>query len=130
MLATPHSWKSWGKPAIKAVLTVLVLAFVGRHVARTWRDLHDRGQSPRVDPAWVAASVGLYLAGLSAFGVFFWRVLEAGPTPTRFYPALRAYLISHLGKYVPGKAMVVVMRAGLVVALRGEAGDGGVRDAL
>ena len=30
-------------------------------------------------------------------------------------PALRAYLISHLGKYVPGKAMVVVMRAGLAV---------------
>ena len=26
---------------------------------------------------------------------------------------MRAYLVSHLGKYVPGKAMVVVMRAGL-----------------
>ena len=30
-------------------------------------------------------------------------------------PALRAYLVSHLGKYVPGKAMVVVVRAGMVV---------------
>ena len=30
-------------------------------------------------------------------------------------PALRAYLVSHLGKYVPGKAMVVVMRSGMVV---------------
>ncbi len=57
----------------------------------------------------------LYLARLAAFGVFFWRVLKAGATPTTLPPALRAYLISHLGKYVPGKAMVVVMRAGLVV---------------
>ena len=30
-------------------------------------------------------------------------------------PALRAYVVSHLGKYVPGKAMVVVVRAGMVV---------------
>jgi hypothetical protein len=30
------------------------------------------------------------------------------------YTSLRAYYIGHLGKYVPGKAMVVVLRAGLV----------------
>ena len=30
-------------------------------------------------------------------------------------PALRAYVVSHLGKYVPGKAMVVVIRTALVV---------------
>ncbi len=60
-------------------------------------------------------AVGLYLAGLSAFGLFFWRIMGTGKNPTRPLPALRAYLISHLGKYVPGKAMVVVMRAGLVV---------------
>ncbi len=117
MLATSllsTSWKSWGKPALKVVLAVTVLAFVGLHVRRTWADLLERGRMPRLDLAWVAASVGLYLAGLVAFGVFFWRVLAAGPTPTRLYPALRAYLLSHLGKYVPGKAMVVVIRAGLV----------------
>ncbi len=28
---------------------------------------------------------------------------------------MRAYLVSHLGKYVPGKAMVVIVRAGMVV---------------
>ena len=103
------------KLAIKLMLTVLVLAFVARHVARTWRDLMERGQAPRIDGAWVALSILLYLAGLSAFGVYFWRIMEAGSTPTALVPALRAYLISHLGKYVPGKAMVVVMRAGLVV---------------
>ena len=113
----PPSWltRSRGKLAIKAILTVLVLAFVARHVARTWLDLMERGQAPRIEWAWVASSVLLYLVGLSAFGVYFWRVMQAGATPTALAPALRAYLISHLGKYVPGKAMVVVMRAGLVV---------------
>lgn len=105
--------KTW-KLAIKAGLTVLVLAFVGRHVARTWRELSDRGRTIRVDGSWLAASVVLYLLGLTAFGVFFWRILQGGKTPTRLAPSLRAYLISHLAKYVPGKAMVVVVRAGLV----------------
>jgi uncharacterized membrane protein YbhN (UPF0104 family) len=103
------------KFAIKAILTLLVLAFVVRHVHQTWRDLASRGETLRIDAAWVALSVALYLAGLTAFGVYFWKVLKAGATPTTILPALRAYLISHLGKYVPGKAMVVVMRAGLVV---------------
>jgi glycosyltransferase 2 family protein len=103
------------KLGIKAVLTVLVLAFVARHVRGTWLDLKGRGQSLRIDPAWVGLSIALYLVGLSAFGCYFWRVMKAGATPTGLFVALRAYLISHLGKYVPGKAMVVVMRAGLVV---------------
>jgi uncharacterized membrane protein YbhN (UPF0104 family) len=102
------------KLAIKAALTVVVLAFVGRHVLGTWRDLSSSGRSLRIEPAWVVGSGLLYLLGLAAFGVYFWRVLAAGPTPTALLPSMRAYLISHLGKYVPGKAMVVVMRAGMV----------------
>jgi uncharacterized membrane protein YbhN (UPF0104 family) len=103
------------KLGIKMILTVLVLAFVARHVAWTWHDLRNRGESLRIDGGWLALSMGLYLAGLSLFGLYFWRIMRAGSSPTAIYPTLRAYLISHLGKYVPGKAMVVVMRAGLVV---------------
>ena len=88
---------------------------MARHVAGTWRDLRSRGETLRIDSTWLGLAVGLYLAGLSSFGTYFWRVMKAGATPLAFFPSLRAYLISHLGKYVPGKAMVVVMRAGLVV---------------
>jgi glycosyltransferase 2 family protein len=115
MLSSSSINKSRVKFAIKAILTVLVLVFVGREVARTRRRLLDLGQPPQIDGAWFALSVVLYLAGLCAFGVYFWRIMKAGTTPTSLPSALRAYLISHLGKYVPGKAMVVVMRAGLVV---------------
>ena len=109
------AWKSRGKVALKAIVSALVIGFAGRHVTRTWRDLHARGEVPRLDPGWMAVAVGLYVLGLVAFGVYFSRVVDASPTPVGRWEAIRAYLISHLGKYVPGKAMVVVMRVGLVV---------------
>ena len=108
------AWKSRGKVALKLGLTIVVLAFVGRHVARTWRDIQERGLSVRIDLAWLVVAVGLYVAGLVVLGGYFWRVMAAGSTPIGPYPAIRAYVISHLAKYVPGKAMVVVVRVALV----------------
>ena len=102
------------KLVLKGVLGALVLVAVGRYIARTWQDLKAQGESIRLDPGWLAGSLGLYLLGLCCFGLFFWRIMNASPSPVRLAPALRAYLISHLGKYVPGKAMVVVLRAGLI----------------
>jgi len=113
-MASP-TWKGWTLAAIKAIVAVVVLWAVGRHVLHTWNDLRREGISLRFDPGWLVGSGLLYLAGLAAYGRFFERILQASATPVRLGPALRAYVISHLGKYVPGKAMVVVVRAGLVV---------------
>ena len=101
---------------LKLLLGLVVLWAVGHHIVRTWRDLRSHGAALRFDGRWIAAGAGLYVAGLSAFGLYFGRILKASPTPVGYFAALRAYLISHLGKYVPGKAMVVVMRAGLLTA--------------
>ncbi|WZP00606.1 lysylphosphatidylglycerol synthase domain-containing protein [Isosphaeraceae bacterium EP7] len=106
-------WKRPAKLALKSAVAVLVLWYLGRHVARTWRDLNAQGESIQIAPAWIALAGGLYLAGLAACGMVYARVLAAGSTPVGTAAAIRAYLISHLGKYVPGKAMVVVMRVGL-----------------
>jgi len=109
------SWKGWTLAAIKAIIAIVVLWAVGRHVLKTWNDLNRQGVSLHFEPGWLVGSGILYLAGLAAYGRFYERILQASTTPVRLGPALRAYLISHLGKYVPGKAMVVVVRAGLVV---------------
>ena len=103
---------------MKVAMAALVAIAVGRYARNTWDDFVERGESPHVEGAWVAAACGLYLAGLSCFGLFFGRVLK-----TRTGPALRAYFASQLGKYVPGKAMVVVLRSGII------ANDAGVRPA-
>ena len=108
----------WKRPVIvtvKAAVAVLVLWAVGRHVLRTWNDLRQQEAAFQVQPVRLITSGIFYLGGLSCCGRFYERVLQASPTPIGLGPALRAYLVSHLGKYVPGKAMVVVMRAGMSV---------------
>lgn len=98
----------------KAAVALVVLLAVGRQVAHTVGELSHRRGSLRLDPAWLMAAVPLYLAGLAMDGLYFGRLLGSGTLPgIGAAPALRAYLISHLGKYVPGKAMVVVLRATL-----------------
>src|SRR5262249_47603632 len=71
------------------------------------------GETLHLDPGWLALGVVLYVAGLVVFGVFFERVMRASATPIGLGSAVRAYLISHLGKYVPGQAVVVVVRVRL-----------------
>jgi uncharacterized membrane protein YbhN (UPF0104 family) len=65
---------------------------------------------------WLAAACVLYVAGLLPAGIYWHRLLAALGVETRLVRALRAYYIGHLGKYVPGKAMVVLLRAGMVRA--------------
>lgn len=107
-------WKRTLKPAVKSVVGVVVLVMVGREVVRTLGKIQHQGGWPHLGLGWLAVSVGFYVAGLVAFGMWFWRILESSPSPVGAWAAVRAYLISHLGKYVPGKALVVVMRVGLV----------------
>jgi len=72
----------------------------------------------QVDPGWLLLAGLLYLGGLAPCWVFWHRTLWAmGQRPT-WRESMRAHWIGHLGKYIPGKAMVVVMRTGLVYSER------------
>lgn len=98
---------------LKLALGVAVLLGVGRHVVQTLAALRRSGQTITLDPTWMALAVVLYLAGLGLFGGWYARLLGVSGTPIGWHAAVRAYIISHLGKYTPGKALVVVVRAGL-----------------
>jgi glycosyltransferase 2 family protein len=113
-MARPR-WQRLTITIVKSAVTLVVLWAVGRHVLRTWNDLREHSLALTFEPGWLIGSGLLYLAGLSAYGRFYERVLGCSPTPVQFFPTLRAYLVSHLGKYVPGKAMVVVVRTGMLV---------------
>jgi len=112
-MAQPR-WKRLGIGMIKLTIAAIILWGVGRHVSSTWNTLRQQEKPLRFEPAWLVLSGILYLTGLSFSGIFFHQVMRASPSPVRRYPAIRAYLVSHLAKYVPGKAMVVVVRAGMV----------------
>jgi glycosyltransferase 2 family protein len=76
-----------------------------------------------ISATWLAAAGALYLAGGVPCWIFWHQALRGlGQRPAP-WDSLRAYWIGHLGKYLPGKALVVVLRATLV---RGPRVDGGI----
>ena len=100
----------WG---VTLVVVGLVVWFAGGTVTKGWQQLSDADLVIRWP--WVAASAVLYLIGLAP-QAFFWRMTLArlGEHPPTF-AIIRGYYLGHLGKYVPGKALVAVLRTGVLV---------------
>jgi uncharacterized membrane protein YbhN (UPF0104 family) len=96
----------------KGLIVALVAWFIARTIYDAWDGLADYAW--RVRPLWLLLSGGLYLMGLLPCALFWYATLRRlGQTP-RLLTTVKAYYVGHLGKYVPGKAMVIVLRAGLV----------------
>jgi uncharacterized membrane protein YbhN (UPF0104 family) len=100
-----------------AKLTVLaIMVWAGhRTIATALSDLRDRGwQLSQLQLPWAVLSGCLYIASQIPCGWFWRTILARLNCRVGLLRALRAFFIGHLGKYVPGKAMVVVLRATLV----------------
>jgi hypothetical protein len=113
--STPSSRKRWIKPAIQIV--VLILVAVG--IWRTVSDARDKFAAANfafadVDAAWLLGAGVFYGAGMFPSCLFWHRTLRTMGQQPRFLQTLQAFYIGHLGKYVPGKALVVVIRTGLI----------------
>ena len=79
------------------------------------RDNERLGQHEwQVEPMWLAIAGGLYMLGMLPAACYWQRVLVHAGQQVSFTDALRAYYVSQLGKYVPGKLMVIVIRHNLV----------------
>ena len=75
-----------------------------------------------IRPTWLLISAVIYLLGLLPAGLFWHRLMITLGQDARLGETLRAYYVGHLGKYVPGKAMVVVIRTGLIRSRRVDTG--------
>ena len=109
--------------AAKALFRLLILAVVvvgiWHTVVKGLAELEARQFSvSQLNPWWLAASGLAYLAGSLPCWLFWHRTLWAMGQRPRPLETLRAFFIGHLGKYVPGKAMVVILRTGLVRSAR------------
>ena len=98
--------------AIKILIVLVVCGWVAWELYKSWDKIQEA--------AWTPYYPLLTLAGLCYTIAFvpaslFWRLTmqTLGQKPGR-YETFRAYYIGHLGKYVPGKAMVLVIRTGLL----------------
>ncbi|MBP7560383.1 MAG: flippase-like domain-containing protein [Armatimonadetes bacterium] len=96
----------------RLIVIVLVIYGIGRHLWSMSGDVN--WFALRIHWGWLVICGVLYLAAQLLLGVFYRLVvvdMGGQPQPGR---AVCAYLVSQLGKYVPGKAMVIIIRAGML----------------
>lgn len=99
----------------KIVLLSLVAWGIHSTLWRGWQKLeNEHWNIGQLHPAWLVAAGACYLLGQLGPGWFWWRLLHWLGQPARPLETLRAYYIGHIGKYAPGKALVIVLRAGLL----------------
>lgn len=108
---------------MKWIIRLAIAALVVWGIAKTWQDAQAKFAEHRFSLAdlelgWIGLSCGLYVLATLPCAWFWQQALVAMGQRPRWYEALRAYYVGHLGKYVPGKALVVVMRAALVRSTR------------
>ena len=123
---TPNSKEEAAKPkrgarrwitlTVQALVLLVTLYAIGGHVLDAIKELRaETAEQPlALRWQWLVASVLGYAAGLLLLGAPWWLVLRAYDCHVGLWSATRAYVISHVGKYVPGKAMVIVIRCGLL----------------
>ncbi|MCR4412371.1 MAG: flippase-like domain-containing protein [Thermoguttaceae bacterium] len=109
--------KKWLFRAAKLAMLAVILWAVHRTLFDAWTQLTEKspdGPHWQVRIEWLVLAAGVYLVGLLPAGIFWHRVLRSLGQEAGLGETLRAYYIGHLGKYVPGKAMVVILRTGLI----------------
>jgi len=108
----PWMRKFW--PAIKVLFTVAILIAVGRYFYLELRKANEEGVLNRsFHPGWLILAGGLYIVGLGCSAWFWIRLMRSLSQRPAILPSIRAYYLGHLGKYLPGKAWALVLRATL-----------------
>jgi hypothetical protein len=98
--------------AARLIVIALVIYGISRHVGSMSGEIN--WYALEIHWGWLALSAGCYLAAQLVLSLFYRLVVRdmgGQPEPGR---AACAYLVSQLGKYLPGKAMVIVIRAGML----------------
>lgn len=127
IVATKKAVRQWQQMDAQAEEQIESLTRQAIRAERRGEDLearHLRRAAEKVDrsrPGWrnlrypfLLAALAAYAASLLPPGRVLERTCQALGHPCQASTAMAAQLIGHTGKYVPGKAMVVVIRAGVL----------------
>ena len=98
--------------AVKIIIVIAVFLWIGHELSKSWDTLKRQNWAP--DYAWLVFAGVLYIVAYFPAALFWRYSMQAFGQRPGFYESLRAYYIGHLGKYIPGKAMVVILRSGLL----------------
>ncbi len=107
---------------LKLAIIGLVVWGICRSVDNAWDELTRQPfKITEMRVSWLALAAALYAAGLFPMAIFWNRLLVAMGQHPGMYESIRAHVIGHLGKYVPGKFMVILLRTGLIQGQRVDA---------
>ena len=96
---------------LRPVIALLVVVAIGYTIWNAATELKQQ-QFPfsQINFLWWFVAVVCYVGSMSLSAIFWHRLLVAMGQQPMLKESLAAFVISQLGKYVPGKAMVVVLR--------------------
>lgn len=98
-------------PVLKIALGLAILLVIGRQFARDLQ--HPELWSRPIHGGWLVLAGLVYLVGLGCTGLFwYWLLRQFGQQPDKL-ASVRSYYISHLGKYLPGRAWALLLRGDL-----------------
>jgi uncharacterized membrane protein YbhN (UPF0104 family) len=99
----------------RVFMAILVaVAIIYTAITSTARLSESKFDFANVNYLWWLAAIGVYVATMLLSCLFWYRVLLAFGQRPKFGSTLLAFFASQLGKYVPGKAMVVVIRTDMI----------------
>ena len=107
-----QSWQKLAFRLLRGLVFLAVLIAIGHRVwiERERLAAYDFG----LDYRWIGVSGFCYLIGMSACALFWWVAMRDCRASPNGLSVATAYFAGHLGKYVPGKGLVVVIRAAVV----------------
>jgi len=98
----------------KTLVFALIVLWIARQLQKGWIEASQYNWRPQY--FWLVASGVFYLLAFLPSAIFWFLSLRRfGQKPT-FGRSISAFYYSQLGKYVPGKALVVVIRSALVAS--------------
>lgn len=111
----PRPWLWWAKLVFRLLVFVAVVGGIVYTVRNSQEKLAFHQFSlTSLHYGWLAAAGGAYLLGMVPWWLFWHQTLRAlGQRPT-LWVSFAAYFLSQLGKYMPGKALVIVIRTDYV----------------
>ncbi len=103
------------KVLLRVGVVVTVVFALGWAIRQAYFELRDQPlKFSEIDWSKILLAEGIYLGSMTLSWIFWHRILLALGQRPRKLKSMRAFFVSQLGKYVPGKAMVVVLRTDLV----------------
>lgn len=114
------NWLTRYRPALNWAIALLVFAFLVLTIHKAYSDVLEHREYldlSAMDARWLFAGILVYTIGMMPAAAAWLQTLRAFGQSVPFWVGLHAYFIGHLGKYVPGKAMVVVLRVARLAPL-------------